>query len=117
MYHCLERIDQDDRKNVFPNHDYRADEVSCKACRVTPLLGCYWLFNAIFLLCFTFVLVWLSVPCSYRDGTSTDCGKGSTIAILATCLSGCMVAHQCYYKQKANKVANEEAESEDEGVA
>ncbi|GMI24241.1 hypothetical protein TeGR_g14794, partial [Tetraparma gracilis] len=101
MYHCLKRIDQDDRRNVFPSHDYRADAVCCcKPCRVTPLLGCYWLFYAIFFLFFTFVLSVLSV---YSN-------TGSTTAILATCLFGCMVAHQCYYNQEANKVANEEVE-------
>ncbi|GMI31444.1 hypothetical protein TeGR_g5200 [Tetraparma gracilis] len=120
MYHCLKRIDQDDRRNVFPSHDYRADAVCCcKPCRGTPLLGCYWLVYAIVFLFFTYVLYELSVSCSHRyeyeddDYESPDCGKGSTIAILATCLFGCMVAHQCYYNQEANKVASVEGESED----
>ncbi|GMI23928.1 hypothetical protein TeGR_g1659, partial [Tetraparma gracilis] len=125
MYHCLKRIDQDDRRNVFPSHDYRADAVCCcKPCRVTPLLFCYWFFYVISFLFFTYALYGLSISCSNRyryvddDYESPDCGKGSTIAILATCLFGCMVAHQCYYNQKANKVANEVVESEDfEGVA
>jgi hypothetical protein len=103
MYHCLKRIDQDDRRNV-PSHDYRADAVCCcKPCRVTPLLGCYWLVYAIFFLFSTcnlfFVVLYFNT--------------GSTTAIVATCLFGCMVAHQCYYNQEANKVASVYAESED----
>lgn len=29
IYHCLKRIDDDDRRNVFPNHDYSKDAICC----------------------------------------------------------------------------------------
>jgi hypothetical protein len=54
---------------------------------------------------------------SKQDTPSSDKSRfsntGSTTAILAACLFGCMVAHQCYYNQEANKVASVEGESED----
>ncbi|GMI36908.1 hypothetical protein TeGR_g11908 [Tetraparma gracilis] len=86
IYHCLKRIDQDDRRNVYPNHDYKADAVCC---RVTPLLALYWLFYTGFFLFFFALMVLLAV------GDET----GGNFAALAALLFGSMIAHQIYYNR------------------
>ena len=88
MFHCLKKIDQDHRRNVYPNHDYTADRLCCGG-GITCLRFSYW-WVYIGNLFFGFHELILMAGFSGTKGW----------AVLAVLFVNCLlVAHQCFYRR------------------
>ena len=93
IYHSLKRIDDDDRRHMFPDHNYTPDEL----CQCNCLKFGFW---TVYVVCFLF----LSLLCWF-SATIDGSGSGSTtFRIFAFLVFGGMLCHQCYYKDDNNKV-------------
>ena len=57
IYHCLKRIDDDDRRNVFPNHDYSKDAICCTSGCSLKHCAFWTVYSIVFLFMLLFCLI------------------------------------------------------------
>ena len=121
IYHCLKRIDDDDRHNNFPDHDYNPDGICCcvgDVCvpkNITVVRTIFWIIYSIVFLSFLIVFINKDDCESYDDDDRAAVNPcfldneyfvDKTRGIIFACfLFVGMVAHQLYYRIPDNKVA------------
>ena len=89
MFHCLKKIDQDHRRNVYPNHDYTADRLCCGGVQSCWFRCSYWWFYIGNLLLGFLEVIFMA----QFSGTT---GWALLAVLFVNCL---LVAHQCFYRR------------------
>ena len=94
LYHCLKRIDDDDRHNVYPNRDFSKDSMKA-ACRGS---GCPLFFFGTLEVLFGIAQFVVIAQGDLGDDVRTN------FIVAAVVLAAVMIGHQIYYTRGENRV-------------